>query len=53
MYFFFRPACAAYGSFQGRGQIGFVAAGLYHSHSNVGSEPPLQLTPQVTATQDP
>ena len=31
----------AYGNSQDRGQIGAVAAG--HSHSNTGSETPLQL----------
>ena len=36
-----------------RGQIGAVAAGLCQSHSNGGSEPHLQPTPQVTATLDP
>ena len=40
----------AYGSFQARGLIGAAAAGLHHSHSNMGSEPHLRLTPQLTAT---
>ena len=35
----FRAAPRAYGSSQARGQIGIRAASLYHSHSNVGSEP--------------
>ena len=43
---------AAYGSSQARGRIGATAAGLYHSHSNVGSEPCLP-TPQLTAMPDP
>ena len=30
----FRAATAAYGSSQARGQIGAIAAGLHHSHSN-------------------
>ena len=34
-------------------QIGTTAAGIYHSHSNAGSEPRLQPTPQLTATLDP
>ena len=34
-------------------QIGDVAAGLHHSHSNASSEPHLQPTPQLTATRDP
>ena len=43
----------AYGSAQARGQIGAVAVGLHHSHSNSGSEPHLQPTPQLMATPDP
>ena len=31
----------------------FAAAGLGHSHSNVGSEQHLRPTPQLTATPDP
>ena len=38
---------AAYGSPQARGQIGAIAAGLHHSHSNTGSEPHLQPTPKA------
>ena len=30
-----------------------VAANLYHSHSNLGSEPHLQSMPQLAATPDP
>ena len=36
-----RAAPTAYGGSQGRGLIGVVAAGLYQSHSNAGSEPRL------------
>ena len=36
-----------------RGLIGAVATGLRQGHSNVGSEPCLQPTPQLTATPDP
>ena len=36
--------------YQARGRIGATAAGLYHSHSNVGSEPHWWPTPQYTAT---
>ena len=43
---------AAYGGSQARGLIGAVAAGLRQSHSNVGSEPHLQPTPQLMATPD-
>ena len=44
----------AYGGSQARGRIGAVAvaAGLDHSHSNVGSEQHLQPAPQLTATPD-
>ena len=38
----FRATPTAYGSSQVRGQIRATAACLYHSHSNVGSEPHLQ-----------
>jgi len=43
----------AYGDSQARGLIGAVAAGLCQSHSNAGSEPRLQPTPQLTAMPDP
>ena len=43
----------AHGGSQARGLIGAVAAGLHHSHSNVGSEPGLRLTPQLMAMPDP
>ena len=49
----FRAAPVAYGGSQARGPIGAVATGLHHSHSNVGSEPRLRPTPQLTATPDP
>ena len=42
----------AYGGSQGRGPIRTVATGLHQSHSNTGSEPHLQPTPQLTATPD-
>ena len=45
-------APAAYGGSQARGRIGAVATGLRQSHSNSGSEPRLQPTPQLTATPD-
>ena len=48
----FRAALVAYGGSQARGQIGAVADGLRHSHSNMGSEPHLRPIPQV-ATLDP
>ena len=40
-----------YGDSQGRGQIGAVAAGLHHSHNNVGSELLLQPTAQLMQHQ--
>ena len=46
-------APAAYGGSQARGPIGAVATSLRQGHSNAGSEPHLQLTPQATATLDP
>ena len=49
----FRAVPVAHGSFQVRGQFGAVAAGLYHSHSNEGTEPCLLSTPQLTAKPDP
>ena len=36
---------------QARGQIGVIAA--VHRHSNTGSEPSLQPTPQLRAMQGP
>ena len=51
---FLEPAApAAYGGSQARGQITALAAGLHHSHSKAGSEPPLRATPQLTTTPDP
>ena len=50
---FFRAALAAYGSSQARGLIRAVAAGLCHSHSNVGFELHLQTTQQLMAMLDP
>ena len=45
--FFIRATPAAHGGSQVRGPIGAVASGLQHSHSNSGSEPSLQPTPQA------
>ena len=55
-FFFFvfsRATPMAYGASQARGLIGAIATGLCHRHSNTGSEPSLQPTPQLAATQDP
>ena len=49
----FMAAPEAYGSSQARGPMGTSAACLYHSHSNVGSEPSLRPTPQLTVTLVP
>ena len=46
-------APTAYGGSQARGRIRAVASGLHYSHSNSGSEPHLQPTPQLTAIPDP
>ena len=51
--FFFRAEQEAFGGSQAKGQIGATAAGLHHSHSNVGSEARLRPTPQLTAMLDP
>ena len=53
VFFCLRATPAAYGGFQARGLIGAVAAGLRQSHSNLGSKPHLQTTPQLMATPDP
>ena len=45
-------APSAYGGSQARGPIGAGATGLRQSHSNAGSEPRLQPTPQLTAMPD-
>ena len=42
----------AYGGSQARGRIQAVATALRQSHSNAGSEPHLQPTPQLMATPD-
>ena len=55
LFFFFllRAAPAAYESSQAKGQVRAAAAGLPHSHSNVGSEPRLQPMRQLVAKPDP
>ena len=49
---FSRATPVAYGGSQAWGPIRTVATGLHQSHSNTGSEPHLQPTPQLTATPD-
>ena len=53
LFAFSRAASAAYGGSQARGPVGAVATSLHQSHSNAGSEPCLQPSPQLTATPDP
>ena len=53
LFAFARAASVAYGGSQASGLMGAVDAGLYQSHSNEGSEPRLQPTPQLTAMPDP
>ena len=50
---FLGPLPMEYGGSQARGLIGAVTTGLYHSHSNTGSEPHLRPTPQLQAMPDP
>ena len=42
----------AYGDSQARGPVRAVATGLHQSHSNMGSKPRLQPTPQLMAMPD-
>ena len=51
--FFFRATSVAYGGFQVRSLIRSVVVNQHHSHSNLGSEPHLWPTSQLTATTDP
>ena len=53
LFAFSKAAPVTYGGSQGRDRIGAVATGLHQSHSNAGSEPRLQPTPQLTAMTDP
>ena len=52
LFAFSRAAPVACGSSQARGLIRTGATSLHQSHSNVGSEPCLRPTPQLTATPD-
>ena len=49
----FRAALIVYGRSKARGQIRAIAASLYHSHRNMGSQPHLWSTPQLMATSHP
>jgi len=53
LFVFSRDVPVAYGGSQARGLIRAVVVGLSHSHSNAGSEPHLQPTPQLMAMPDP
>ena len=53
LFAFSMAAPLAYRGSQARGLIGAVATSLHQSHSNAGSEPRLQPTPQLTAMPDP
>ena len=53
IFFLFRAAPATYGDSQAKGQIGAIAAGLHHSHSDTGSELHLRPTPQLKPTRYP
>ena len=48
-----RASPVAYEDSQARGLIGAIATGLFQSHSNAGSKPHLQPTPELTAMLDP
>ena len=50
---FLRATPAAFGSSLARGQIGATAAGLHHSHSNMGSKLHLWSTSQLMEMPDP
>ena len=52
LFAFSRATSTAYGESQARGQIGAIATGLHQSHTNAGSKPHLQPTPQLMATPD-
>ena len=53
LFAFSRAASVAYGGSQARSPVRAVAASLLQSHSNAGSEPHLQPTPQLMVTLDP
>ena len=52
-YLLFRAPPETYGGPQASGSIGATAAGLHHSHSNIGTKLRLRPTPQLIATLDP
>ena len=49
----FRAAPVAHGGSQARGEVGAVATGLRHSHSNGGRKPHLRPIPQLMPMPDP
>ena len=52
-FFLLRATPVAHGGSQARDRTAAVPSGPHHSRSNVGSEPCLQPTPQLTAKPDP
>jgi len=52
-FFSFRATHAVYGGSQARSRVRATAASLHHRHRNVGSEPSLWTTPQLTAMPGP
>ena len=53
LFAFSRAALLAHGGSQARGGIRAIATSLRQSHSNLGSNPRLQPTPQLAAMLDP
>ena len=53
LFAFSRATPVEYGGSQARGLNGAVAAGLWQSNSNAGSELSLRTTPQLMSKQDP
>ena len=49
----FRATPTTYGDSQARGPVRTIASGLYHGHSDSGSEPSLQRIPQLMTMPDP
>ena len=52
LFYLLRAAPMAHAGSQARGPIGAATTSLHHSQSNAGSEPLLQLTPQLMAMLD-
>ena len=52
-FFLFRATLVAYGNYLARGLIRAIAAGLRHSHRNVGSKLHRRPTPQINVMPVP